>query len=335
MKWQTWVVWMGCAVAAASTQAAPEATAASAPRVVRSRPAPVKGAIQDEARPLVSQARPVQPDRGDVGDIAHDWTKSEVPAAAPVLTSTKAPVVTPPVAPAAPRPVPASPAVSKSAAPVPLGHAKSTAGVASTVPPVVVRQAAPAASKRMAASVSPRQAPTRVTTPPARVKPIARLQDAPKAVGKRPVHGAVARGTAPGQVQKGKKGPITTASRVPARPVSGGKVAPKSAVPATVARVTKSSVPAVRRQGPMPIAGKPTTQAKVPVKHLVSGEAGRVKAKPAVLPVQTTKAKGKTMPAVSKPQKAISPSRQIRPAPKPSKPRLAQAPVRHPAHKGH
>ena len=322
MKWQTWVVGMGCAVAAASTQAAPEATAASAPRVVRSRPAPVKGAIQDEARPLVSQARPVQPDRGDVGDIAHDWTKSEVPAAAPVLTSTKAPVVTPPVAPAAPRPVPPS-------------RAKSTAGVASTVPPVVVRQAAPAASKRMAASASPRQAPTRVTTPPARVKPIARLQDAPKAVGKRPAHGAVARGTAPGQVQKGKKGPITTASRVPARPVSGGKVAPKSAVPATVARVTKSSVPAVRRQGPMPIAGKPTTQAKVPVKHLVSGGAGRVKAKPAVLPVQPTKAKGKTMPAVSKPQKAISPSRQTRPAPKPSKPRLTQAPVRHPAHKGH
>lgn len=334
MKWQTWVVWMGCAVATASAQAAPEATAASAPRVVRSRPAPVKGAIQDEARPLVSQARPVQPDRGDVGDIAHDWTKSEAPAAAPVLTSTKAPVVTPPVAPTAPRPIPASPVVSKSVAPVPLGHAKSTAGAA---PAVVVRQAAPAASKRVVASVSPRQATTRVTTPPARVKPIARLQDAPKVVGKRPVHGAVARGTAPGQVQKGKKGPITTASRVPARPVSGGKVPPKSAVPATVARVTKSSVPAVRRQGPMPIAGKPTTQAKVPVKHLVSGGAGRVKAKPAVLPVQTTKAKakGKTMPAVSKPQKAISPSRQTRPTPKPSKPRLAQAPVRHPAHKGH
>ena len=332
MKWQTWVVWMGCVVAAASTQAAPEATAASAPRVVRSRPAPVKGAIQDEARPLVSQARPVQPDRGDVGDIAHDWTKSEVPAAAPVLTSTKAPVVTPPVAPTAPRPIPASPVVSKSAAPVSLGHAKSTAGAAPVSPPVV-RQAAPAASKRMAASVSPRQAPTRVTTPPARVKPIARLQDAPKVVGKRPVHGAVARGTAPGQVQKGKKGPITTASRVPARPVSGGKVAPKSAVPATVARVTKSSVPAVRRQGPMPIAGKPTTQAKVPVKHLVSGGAGRVKAKPTVPPVLATK--GKTMPAVSKPQKAISPSRQTRPTPKPSKPRLTQAPVRHPAHKGH
>ena len=175
----------------------------------------------------------------------------------------------------------------------------------------------------------------RVTTPPARVKPIARLQDAPKVVGKRPAHGAVARGTAPGQVQKGKKGPITTASRVPARPVSGGKVPPKSAVPATVARVTKSSVPAVRRQGTMPIAGKPTTQAKVPVKHLVSGGAGRVKAKPAVPPVQATKAKGKTMPAVSKPQKAISPSRQTRPTPKPSKPRLTQAPVRHPALKGH
>ncbi|WP_374257072.1 hypothetical protein [Aquabacterium sp.] len=332
MKWQTWVVGMGCAVAAASTQAAPEATAASAPRVVRSRPAPVKGAIQDEARPLVSQARPVQPDRGDVGDIAHDWTKSEVPAVAPVLTSTKAPVVTPPIAPTAPRPVPASPVVSKSAAPVSLGHAKSTAGAAPVSPPVV-RQAAPAASKRMAASVSPRQAPTRVTTPPARVKPIARLQDAPKVVGKRPVHGAVARGTAPGQVQKGKKGPITTASRVPARPVSGGKVPPKSAVPATVVRVTKSSVPAVRRQGPMPIAGKPTTQAKVPVKHLVSGGAGRVKAKPTVPPVLATK--GKTMPAVSKPQKAISPSRQTRPTPKPSKPRLTQAPVRHPAHKGH
>ncbi|MFZ4550273.1 MAG: hypothetical protein ACOYNB_00485 [Aquabacterium sp.] len=332
MKWQTWVVWMGCAVATASAQAAPEASAASSPRVVRSRPAPVKGAIQDEARPAVSQARPVQPDRGDLGDIAHDWTKSDVPTAAPVLTSTKPPVVTPPVVPPAPRPVPASPVVSKSAAPVPPSRAKSTAGAVSASTPVV-RQAAPAASKRVVASVSPRKASTRVTAPPARVKPIARLQDAPKAVGKRPAHVAVARGTSPVQVQKGRKGSITTASRVPARSVSGGKAPQKSAAPATVARVTKS-VPAVRRQGPMPIAGKPSPHAKGPATHAVHGIPARAKTKLGVSSVQSTKAKGKTAPAASKPQKATATSR-TRPAPAPSKSRLAPAPVRRPAHKGH